>query len=132
MVALVGALGRFHLPQQRIHLGHAQAAVRVDGGPAGERAQKPVRGAVEMMPVGSMLQIAHDLATISAMFSPDSSAGTRAQRQPCGAQRVELEAGALPLARVLEHCLELVGLELDDDRLEQLLRRRRAAPRGPP
>src|SRR5215469_15532510 len=63
VIALVGALGRLHLPQQRVHLRDAQAPIRVDGTAAGERPEEAVGRAVEVMPgAGIEREIAHQLA----------------------------------------------------------------------
>ena len=60
MIALVGALGDFHLPQQGVHLGNGEAAARVNGGTAGQCTQKFVGGAIEMMSIRIEVQIVHD------------------------------------------------------------------------
>src|SRR5213076_3051785 len=60
MIALARALGRFHLPQQRVHLGKRQAAVRVDRSAAGERGEEAVRGGLEVVRVGLEAEIVHD------------------------------------------------------------------------
>ena len=47
VIALAGALGGFHLPQQRIHLGHGQRAIRAHRAVAGHRRQQLVAPRVE-------------------------------------------------------------------------------------
>ena len=60
MIALVGALGHFHLPQQGIHLGNGQSAVSMDRSAASQRAQKLVGGPVEMVSVRIEVEVAHN------------------------------------------------------------------------
>jgi len=60
MIALAGALGGFHLPQQRIHLRQAEPPMGVNGAAAGERPQHAMRGAVQMVRTTLAGQIAQD------------------------------------------------------------------------
>ena len=125
MVALIGAVGGFHLPQQRVHLRQGQAAAGVNGRAAGQCPEKPVRRRIEMVQsilAGEILDdgfddIRHALVAEERRDAP--------QRERARADGVDLEARLLPELRVLENGLELVGLDRHDQRLEQQLRCRR-------
>ena len=56
MVALVGTFGLFHLAQQRIHLGQAQAVLATDGGMAGAGAEQAFAPGSEIGLRGRFLQ----------------------------------------------------------------------------
>src|SRR6185295_13164498 len=70
VVALIRAIGGFHLSQQCVHLGQRQAAMRVDGGSARQRAEELVCGAVEVMRAGFQIELAyhgvHDVRDVLA------------------------------------------------------------------
>jgi hypothetical protein len=60
VVALIGAIRRLHLPQQRVHLGNRQATVSMDSRAAGKRSQEAVGGAIKMMRTRIKSEISHD------------------------------------------------------------------------
>ncbi len=124
MVALVGALGDFHLAQQRVHLGNAEAPVRVDGRAAGQRAEKLVGRAVEVVRIRIELQIVHDgFDDLGDVLARDQRRNA-AQCQACWSERVDIEARPLPFGATVEDGIDLVPLELDHDGLEEMLRGR--------
>ena len=100
--------------------------MRVDGGTAGERAQKLVSGAVEMMGVGIELQLAYNCFYDRGDVFSRNQRGYATKAQACWSERVQIESGTLPLGPAFDNRIHLVPLELDDNGFEKMLRCRAA------
>ena len=87
-----------------------------------QRAQKLVSGAVEMMRVGIELQIAHHSFDDLGDVFPRKQRRYATKGQACWSERIQVEPGALPFGPAFEDGVHLVPLELDHNRLEQMLR----------
>src|SRR6516165_4145829 len=122
VIALVRALGLLHLPQQRIHLGQSELAVRMDRGAAGERPEHTIGGALEVMRVRIEREVVYERLHDARNLSRRKERGHAAERQVRLRQRVDVETRAGPLLPLLEEHLELVGFELRGERLQQQLR----------
>ena len=96
-------VGRFHLAQQGVHLGQRQPAMRVDRGAAGERAEKLIRGTIEMMRARLHLQISHDGAHDLGHLLPEQQRRHGAQAPAASAPSASSAKPALlPLRAILD------------------------------
>ena len=121
MIALAGALGLLHLPQQGIHLGQGQAAMRVDGRAAGQSGQQLVFRTLQVM--GPL--ISHDRRDHFTQQGADIGLTQQCRHtahcQTARRQSLQRKAGALPLGAVRQQGLDLFIAQRDDQRFEQRL-----------
>ena len=122
VVTLVGALGHFHLPQQRIHLGNGQTAMRVNGRATRQRAQKLIGGTIEVMRIRLEIQVPDHRFDYFGHVFPGNQRRHATKGEPCWSEGVQVETCLAPLGTALEDGVHLVSLELHDNGLKQMLR----------
>ena len=106
--------------------GKREAAVGMDRGAAGQRPEEAVCGCIKVVHAILAREILDDGLDDVGYALVRQQRRDAPQRKRGRADRIDLEPGMLPGRRILEHCIELVRLHRDDERLEEELRCRRA------